>query len=170
LQCVAVCCSVLQCVAVCCTHITAWTTPYASLLVVCALLLQCVAVCCSVLQCAAVCCSILLTARTTPYATPCNTLHHTATHCNTFCNTLQHTATQSATHCNRKCLPPGPRHMLRFAPPHSTWRVDRDILGVYTESPHCNTHYNTLCSTLCDTHCTTYCNTHCNAALNLACR
>ena len=108
---VAVCCSVLQCVAACCS------------------VLQCVAVCCSVLQCVAVILvchhyhphkSTTIGVWYTPHKacnTHCNTMQHTATHCNTLsadntclvrwvmmidathcnthCNTMQHTAT----HC-----------------------------------------------------------------------
>ena len=98
LQCVAVCCSVLQCVAVRCS------------------VLQCVAVCCSVLQCAAVCYNVLQRVAVCCSVLPCiavatvastytyawivavnllnsvNTLHHTATHC----NTLQHTGVDSS--------------------------------------------------------------------------
>ena len=75
----ALCCSVLQRVAVGCS------------------VLQCVAVCYSVLQCVAVCCSVLqyvwsltdisvfLCLQYEGYCHHCNTLQHTATHCNTLC-------------------------------------------------------------------------------------
>jgi len=67
--------------------------------------------CCSVLQCAVVLFGVSGLAGRSKYsndrATRCNTLQHTATHCNTRkysndraarCNTLQHTAT----HCNTR--------------------------------------------------------------------
>ena len=94
LQCVVVCCSVLQCVAVCC--------------VACCIVLQCATVC-SLDRCMNVCVQVyvcigacvcesvnvygwmrnyecLRVYAALPVATQhCNTLQHTATHCNTPC-------------------------------------------------------------------------------------
>ena len=107
LWCVAVCCGMLWCVAVCCS------------------VLQRVIVCCSVLQCVAVCCSSRhVTHAATRYnklqntATHqyhwqtvaesrarhcriCNTLLHTATHCNTLRTHYKRAATRCATRCNK---------------------------------------------------------------------
>jgi len=138
--CDAVCCSVLQCVAVCCS------------------VLQYGAVCCSVSQCVAVMLPLrnLRQSRNGSHsqntATLCNTLQHTATHCNNHdthnnsfvriwdlftkailhselssCSTLQHTAT----HCNT----------------------------LQHNAQHCTTlHHSTYCTTL--QHTATHCNTH----------
>jgi len=90
LQCAAVCCSVLQCAAACCSVLQCAA--------VCCSVLQCAAVCCSVLQCVAVCCSALqcgldwfffiyicsMTYSHMSRDTHCNSLQHTATHCNTL--------------------------------------------------------------------------------------
>ena len=73
----------------------------------------------------------------------CNTLQHTATHCNTFenvCSTLQHTATTSlqhtATHCNTL--------------QHTTTRQRMS-------AAHCNMLQQHFCNTL--QHTATHCNT-----------
>ena len=100
LQCVAVCCSVLHCVAVCCSVISA-SLGHGTMILCCSAcrsVLQCVAVCCSVVSvspqhstmivCVCVCVCIFVHM----HGTHGNTLHCTATHCNStalHCNTLQ---------------------------------------------------------------------------------
>jgi len=92
----------------------------------------------------------------------CNTLQHTATHCN--CNTLQHTAT----HCNT----------LHHAAPHRALLlchysvcanlISRHSRYTFLAATHCNTlqHTATRCNTM--QHTATHCNTlqhdatHCN--------
>jgi len=117
MQCVAVCCSMLQYVAVCCSltenfvrlKCRLWCLlQYGS--VCCSVgcsVLQCVAdlpdkevfallcvvaVCCSVLRCVAACCKVSEKfARLKCRWQHCNTLQHTATHCNIL---QQHTRAQ----------------------------------------------------------------------------
>ena len=107
LQCVAVCCSALQCVAVCCSALqcvavrcSVLHAVYCSALLWVAVrcsVLQCVAVCCSALQCVAVCCSVS-GLKTPQPETECTKERSIHTHRRSTqdCNTLQHTAT----HCN----------------------------------------------------------------------
>jgi len=77
LPCVDVYCHVLLCVPVCCC-VLPWCV------VVCCRLLQCVAVCCRVLQFQH-CVHAPLRARSDRQRVcHCNTLQHTATHCNTL--------------------------------------------------------------------------------------
>jgi len=108
MQCVAACCSVLQCAAVCCSvlqHVAVWCSALHSFGRIRRQSddgnrFQCVAVCCSVLQCVAVCrrvslcvalcsqqCGVVIVS--TIATTHCNTLQHTATHCNYCYNTLR---------------------------------------------------------------------------------
>ena len=107
--------NVLQRVAACCgvfkKEVPVTNTNVLQHMSACCSMLQSVAVCCSVLQCVAVCCS------TTHYNTFicvtgaavlkfwCNTLHQTATRCNTLqhvhtCNRRFCFCNSSAKHCN----------------------------------------------------------------------
>jgi len=150
------------------------------------MVLQYVAVCCSVLQCVAYewCCDLRCEYSRRFLCThpTCNTLQHTATHCDnshtvTHRNTLQHTTTHcdtpqhTATHCNAP-----QRTSLHSSYVHH-WSV-----GVNESRAHCNTpqhtatHRNTLqhTATLCNRtathrnalqHTATHCNTQISALI-----
>ena len=136
LQCVAVWCSVLQCVAVCgivwqCVEVGCSVRD--SCVAVCCSVLQCVAVCCVAWQCVEVWCSVLhidLLVLAVNSFIHCHTLHHTATHCNTY----------STAHCNTGALVLDPQLL------HTRQHIHCNAL----QHIHCNTlqHIATHCNTL----------------------
>jgi len=188
LQCVAVCCCVLLCVAVSHPRHVHWCDTWTIIHAVCCRVLQCAAVCCRALQRVAVSPNIFMDmtlgqscvrrpTATYYYTLPtqCNSLQHTATHCNTLqrmcrethSNILVHTPdTLQLTETHGNIMQHTATHVSGDSLQHTATHCNILQLSVthgntlqHTATTHCNTCVGRLTAT----HCNTF-SLHCNSS------